>query len=117
MDYGYILMFIFLNIAIVAGGIIINYILMPYNPTQEKLTTYECGNDPVGDAHIRYRFKFYVFALLYVVFAVEAAFLFPWAVIFKKVSGIFSFIEALIFIIILLFGLIYAWNKGELKWD
>ncbi len=117
MDYGYILMFIFLNIAIVAGGIIINYILMPYKPTQEKLTTYECGIDPVGEAHIRYRFKFYVFALLYVVFAVEAAFLLPWAVMFNKIHGILPFIEALIFIVILFFGLVYAWNKGELKWD
>ncbi|MCX8093497.1 MAG: NADH-quinone oxidoreductase subunit A [Candidatus Goldbacteria bacterium] len=117
MDYGYILMFVFLNIAIVAGGIIINYILMPYKPTSEKLTTYECGNDPVGDARIRYRFKFYVFALLYVIFAVEAAFLFPWAVIFKKIHGLLPFIEAFIFIVILVFGLVYAWNKGELKWD
>jgi NADH-quinone oxidoreductase subunit A len=117
MDYGYVLMFIFLGVAIVAGGIIINWLLMPYKPTQEKLTTYECGQDPVGDAQIRYRFRFYVFALLYVIFAVEAAFLLPWAIIFKKLTGLVPFIEALIFIVILVFGLVYAWKKGELKWD
>jgi NADH-quinone oxidoreductase subunit A len=90
---------------------------MPYKPNNEKLSTYECGNDPVGDAQIRYQFRFYVFALLYVIFAVVAAFLFPWAVVFKKIQGILPFTAFLIFIVVIVLGLIYAWNKGELKWD
>jgi NADH-quinone oxidoreductase subunit A len=117
MEYGMLLMFIAIAIVIVAGGIIVNWLLMPYKPTKEKQMTYECGMDPVGDAHVRYNMRFYVFALLYVIFAVEAAFLLPWAVVFRKISGLVPLVEALIFIFILVLGLAYAWKKGELKWD
>lgn len=117
MQYGMLLMFIAVAIVVVAGGIIVNWLLMPYKPTKEKQMTYECGVDPVGDAHFRYNLRFYVFALLYVVFAVEAAFLLPWAVVFRKISGMMPLVEALIFIFILVLGLAYAWKKGELKWD
>jgi NADH-quinone oxidoreductase subunit A len=110
-------MFMVIAIVVVAGGIIVNWLLMPYRPTKEKEMTYECGVDPVGDAHMRYNLRFYVFALLYVVFAVEAAFLLPWAVVFRKISGMMPLVEALIFIFILVLGLAYAWKKGELKWD
>jgi NADH-quinone oxidoreductase subunit A len=117
MEYGMLLMFIAIAIVIVAGGIIVNWLLMPYKPTKEKQMTYECGMDPVGDAHLRYNMRFYVFALLYVIFAVEAAFLLPWAVVFRKIAGLVPLVEALIFIFILVLGLAYAWKKGELKWD
>jgi NADH-quinone oxidoreductase subunit A len=117
MEYGMLLMFIAIAIVIVAGGIAVNWLLMPYKPTKEKQMTYECGMDPVGDAHVRYNMRFYVFALLYVIFAVEAAFLLPWAVVFRKISGLVPLVEVLIFIFILVLGLAYAWKKGELKWD
>jgi NADH-quinone oxidoreductase subunit A len=117
MEYGMLLMFMALALLAVAGGIAINWLLMPYKPTKEKQMTYECGVDPVGEAHIRYNLRFYVFALLYVIFAVEAAFLLPWAVVFRKISGMLPLVEGLIFIFILVLGLAYAWKKGELKWD
>ena len=117
MQYGMLLMFMAVAIVVVAGGIIVNWLLMPYKPSKEKQMTYECGVDPVGDAHVRYNLRFYVFALLYVIFAVEAAFLFPWAVVFRKLTGLMPLAEVLIFIFILVLGLAYAWKKGELKWD
>ncbi|HDQ26725.1 MAG TPA: NADH-quinone oxidoreductase subunit A, partial [bacterium] len=97
--------------------IIANRLLMPYDPTPEKLTTYECGVDPVGSGNFRYNIRFYVFALLYVIFAVEAVFLLPWAVVYTKMEGMLPLVEVLIFVFILILGLAYAWKKGELKWD
>ncbi len=119
VEYGTLLTFLLFAMVFVAGGLIVNQLLMPHRPTEEKETTYECGIDPVGDAHIRYNIRFYVFALMYVIFAVEAAFLIPWAVVYKRLAeyGWFPFIEVLIFLFILILGLAYAWNKGELKWD
>ena len=117
MEYGMLLTFLLFSLVFVAGGIAMNYLIMPYKPTEEKRMTYECGLDPHNDASIRYNLRFYVFALLYVVFAVEAAFLIPWAVVYKKMEGLMPLIEVLIFIVILVFGLAYAWVKGELEWE
>jgi NADH-quinone oxidoreductase subunit A len=117
MEYGTLLMFLFFGVVFVAGGVAVNYLLMPSKPTKEKNTTYECGLDPFCDAQIRYTIRFYVFALIYVVFAVEAAFLLPWAVVYKKIPGFMPLVEVLIFLFILIMGLAYAWKKGELKWD
>ncbi len=117
MAYGTFLVFLGFAIVMVIGGVVVNYILMPYKPGYEKRTTYECGLDPIGEAQVRYSIKFYVFALMYVVFAVEAAFLLPWAVVYKKIAGFMPLTEALIFIFILVLGLAFAWKKGELTWD
>lgn len=117
MEYGMLLMFLIFACVFVVAGIAANYVIQPRNVTEEKNTTYECGIDPKGDANIRYNLRFYVFALMYVVFAVEAAFLIPWAVVFKSLDGWFPLVEALIFVFILILGLAYAWKKGELKWE
>jgi NADH-quinone oxidoreductase subunit A len=117
MEYGMLLMFLLFAVVFVAGGLVVNILIMPYNPTKAKNTTYECGIDPSGDAEIRYSLRFYVFALLYVIFAVESAFLIPWAVVYRKISGWSALIEAVIFIFVLVLGLAYAWKKGELKWE
>ena len=117
MEYGTLLVFIGVSFVFVAGGIIVNRLLMPEHRTPEKGMTYECGVDPVGDAQIRYNIRFYIFALMYVVFAVEAVFLIPWAVVYKSISGFAPLFEAGIFIVILVFGLAYAWKKAGLKWD
>ncbi len=114
MQYGTVLMFLFVAVVFAVGGIVVNLFIGPHKPGKEKNTVYECGIDPTGDARIRYSIRFYVFALMYVIFAVEAAFLIPWAVVFKTVPGIMVLIEALIFIGILILGLAYAWEKGEL---
>ncbi len=117
MEYGTIL--VFLAVALLLGFTVLglNRLLMPFRPNPTKNSTYECGNEPVGDAQIRYNVRFYIFALLYVVFAVEAAFLFPWAVVFREIEGLLPLGEVVVFIGILVIALAYAWRKGALKWD
>jgi NADH-quinone oxidoreductase subunit A len=80
-----------------------------------KLTAYECGNDPIGDARERYSVRYYLVAMLFLVFDVETIFLFPWAIIYDKLA-IFGLIEILIFLGILIVGYYYAWKKGALEW-
>lgn len=117
MEYGTLLIFILFGIIFGVGGLIANAVIRPNHPGPVKNATYECGMEPIGDALIRYNIRFYVFALLYVVFAVEAVFLFPWAVVYSSLAGLFAFVEVLIFLFILVLGLAYAWTKGALTWD
>jgi len=84
-------------------------------PGIDKYIPYECGEVPEGSAWIRFNIRFYVFALIFIIFDVEIVFLLPWAVVFKKL-GAFAFIEGLIFIGILMVGLAYVWEKGDLEW-
>jgi NADH-quinone oxidoreductase subunit A len=84
-------------------------------PGIDKLIPYECGEVPEGSAWIRFNIRFYVFALIFIIFDVEIVFLLPWAVVFKKL-GSFAFVEGLIFIGILVVGLAYVWKKGDLEW-
>lgn len=109
----------FLAVAVLLGAAVLglNRLLMPYRPDPIKNATYECGNEPVGDAQIRYNIRFYIFALLYVIFAVEAAFLFPWAVVFRQIEGLLPLGEVIVFLFILVLALAYAWKKGALQWD
>lgn len=92
-----------------------NHILRLRRPNPPKLTTYECGMDPIGDAWIQFNTRYYLFALLFVVFDVEAIFLYPWAVAYRQL-GLYAFVEMLVFIGILLVGYLYAWNKKALEW-
>ncbi|MEK7806080.1 MAG: NADH-quinone oxidoreductase subunit A [Planctomycetota bacterium] len=85
-------------------------------PTTEKLMPYECGIDPVGSARERFSVKFYLIAMLFVIFDIEVVFLYPWAVVFKSLK-LFGFIEMLIFIGILLVCYLYIWKRGGLEWD
>ena len=89
--------------------------LRPSQPDPIKQSVYECGMVPVGDAHVRYNVRYYVFGLLFVIFDVEAVFLYPWAVTHRQL-GLFAFVEALIFIGILLVGYAYAWRKRAMEW-
>jgi len=89
--------------------------LRPQRASEEKLTTYECGENPEGPAWIQFNVRFYVFALIFVVFDVEAVFLLPWAVVFRQL-GLLAFIEGLVFIAILVVALVYVWRKGDLEW-
>ncbi|MFQ5586205.1 MAG: NADH-quinone oxidoreductase subunit A [Thermodesulfobacteriota bacterium] len=94
----------------------INAMLSPRNPYKNKLSPWECGMEPIGDADEgHFRVHFFVIAILFIIFDVETIFLFPWAVVLNKI-GIFAFIEMFIFIAILALGLIYAWVKGALEW-
>ncbi|MFC0046298.1 NADH-quinone oxidoreductase subunit A [Metabacillus iocasae] len=90
--------------------------LRPHAPTKEKQTTYESGIEPFHDARIQFNVRYYIFALLFVIFDVEAVFLYPWAVAYNEL-GLFALIEMLIFVAMLLIGLLYAWKKKVLKWN
>nr|AMD61999.1 NADH-plastoquinone oxidoreductase subunit 3 [Tetraplodon fuegianus] len=86
------------------------------NKGPEKLTSYESGIEPMGDAWIQFQIRYYMFALVFVIFDVETVFLYPWAMSFNEL-GLSAFIEALVFIFILVIGLVYAWRKGALEWS
>lgn len=117
MEYATVLVFLGMALLLGASALGVNKLLMPFHPNSVKNATYECGNEPTGDAQVRYNVRFYIFALLYVVFAVESAFLFPWAVVFRDIEGLMPLGEVAIFIGILVLALAYAWRKGALRWD
>jgi NADH-quinone oxidoreductase subunit A len=118
MYFDFTTAFIFLVVgsAFIAVNLAISRLLQPRHSTAIKLSTYECGELPVGQSWIQFNNRFYVIALVFLIFDVEIAFLFPWAVVFKEL-GLFAFIEAIVFIAILLVGLAYVWRKGDLEWD
>ena len=115
-DFGRILIFFILGGVFVAGGLITSRLLRPHRPNPEKLTSYECGEEPLGDSWIRFNIRFYVVALIFIIFDVEIVFLFPWAIVYQQL-GLFAFIEMMIFLAILLVGFAYVWVKGDLDWD
>lgn len=90
--------------------------LRPHKPEEAKYTTYESGIEPFHDSRIQFNLGYYIFALMFVIFDVETIFLYPWAVAYDKL-GIFALIEMLIFVIMLVIGLVYAWKKKVLKWN
>jgi NADH-quinone oxidoreductase subunit A len=115
-EFGRVLIFLIVGGVFVAGGMIFAWLLRPNRPYPSKLTTYECGEVPVGDTRVRFNIRFYVVALIFLIFDVEVVFLFPWAVVYKDL-GWFAFIEMLVFLGILLVGYAYVWRKGDLDWD
>nr|QKV45897.1 NADH-plastoquinone oxidoreductase subunit 3 [Saniculiphyllum guangxiense] len=94
----------------------ISGVLAPISKGSEKLSSYESGIEPMGDAWVQFRIRYYMFALVFVVFDVETVFLYPWAMSFD-VLGVSAFIEAFIFVLILIVGSVYAWRKGALEWS
>ena len=90
-------------------------LMAPRHASELKSQTYECGEEPIGEPWVRFRVAYYIFALAFVVFDVESVFLYPWAVIIRKL-GVYGLVQMAIFIGILLLGLAYAWRKGVLKW-
>lgn len=111
-----VLIFLMVATAFGLGALLMGELFRIKRPYAEKLMPYESGNIPEGEPRVRFSVKFYIIAMLFVVFDVEAVFLYPWAVVFDKI-GIFAFIEMLIFIVILLVGYIYAWKKEAFVWD
>ncbi|GIH91044.1 NADH-quinone oxidoreductase subunit A [Planobispora siamensis] len=105
------------GLAVVGGALFANRMLRPSRPTAEKLTTYECGVDPVGDGWAQSQVRYYVFTYLYVVFAVDAVFLFPWATIFADPGfGMTTLVEMFVFLGFIALGILYAWRKRVLAW-
>ncbi|MGV3604009.1 MAG: NADH-quinone oxidoreductase subunit A [Dyadobacter fermentans] len=124
-DFGYILLFIIAALVLLGVMLTIARFLRPHKPNEEKLTTYESGEEPLGNANIQFNVRFYVVALIFVLFEVELLFLFPWSVVFGSEElieqtggqwGWFAMAEMTVFIGILIFGLAYAWAKGYLDW-
>lgn len=89
--------------------------VIPRRPDPVKLSTYECGTEPIGTAWVRFNFRYYFFILLFLIFDIEVVFLYPWAVAYRKLA-LFGLIEMLIFIAILIVGYFHAWKKGALEW-
>lgn len=124
-EFGIILLFIIGGIVFVGGTLMASFLLRPRRPNPEKLATYECGEDAVGNVWGHFNIRFYLVALLFVLFEVEILFLFPWATVFGQKEliegtqgqwGWFAFFEVVVFVGILALGLAYAWAKGYLDW-
>ncbi|TKJ42562.1 NADH-quinone oxidoreductase subunit A [candidate division LCP-89 bacterium B3_LCP] len=115
MNFGPIFLFLIAAGGVVFVALFLNRMLAPRKPNPEKLSTYECGEEAVGSPWIRFNTRFYVIALIFLVFDVEVLFLFPWAVNLKSL-GMFAWIEMAVFIIILSVGLAYVWAKRDLEW-
>ena len=114
-SYGVVLAVIAAGIGLVAVAFLAAKLIAPRNLNREKLTTYECGMDPVGAGWSQSNIRYYIYAFLFVIFDVEAVFLFPWARVFERL-GYAAVVEMGIFIGILALGLLYAWRKGVLRW-
>lgn len=115
-EFGKVLLFFIFGAVFVAAGLIAAWILRPHRPYPEKLATYECGEEPIGSAWVRLNVRFYVIALVFLIFDVEVVFLFPWALVFKQL-GFFAYMEMVVFLAILIAGFAYVWVKGDLDWD
>ncbi|WP_409290683.1 NADH-quinone oxidoreductase subunit A [Peribacillus sp. SCS-37] len=113
----YLIVFVFLCLGILlpVAALFLGRLLRPHKPDDAKYTTYESGIEPFHDSRIQFNVRYYIFALMFVIFDVETVFLYPWAVAYDQL-GVFALIEMLIFMVMLAIGLIYAWKKKVLKW-
>jgi len=114
-QYLFLVVFLAVAVGFPLAPLIIARLLAPRRPTQTKNDTYECGLTSKGDAWVQFRVGYYIYALMYVIFAVETVFLYPWAVAFGGLS-FGAFIAMMIFVALLVEGLVYAWAKGALDW-
>ena len=114
-NFANVLIFLGVGSVFVVLNITVSRLLHTKLFTEEKYLPYECGEDPIGDTRIKFNTRFYVIALIFLIFDVEIVFLFPWAVVFRDI-GLLAFVEMLVFIAILLVGLAYVWVKGDLEW-
>ena len=115
-QYAYVAIFACVGKALLVIALTAAWVLRPRRPSAAKATPYECGIVPKGDAWNQFNIRYYLFALLFVIFDVEAAYLYPWAVRVGKL-GAYAVVEMAIFLAILGFGLAYAWRKGALQWE
>ncbi len=119
-DLANVLVFAVVAIALVAVLLLVGKLLRPQIPEPNKDTTYECAEKPVGDARIQFNFRFYLVALVFIIFDVEVAFMFPVAAVFRRWvdggQGLLALAEVLVFVLVLFVGLLYVWSKGDLRW-
>ena len=121
-NYFPVLVFILIGLVFGIAPVITGMVVAPHRPDSEKLSPYECGFDAFEDARVKFDVRYYLIAILFILFDLEVAFLVPWATIFKEIVGTeavktFGFVEMLVFIAILLVGYAYAWAKGALDWE
>jgi len=123
-EFGKILVFLITGLILTGGILLLNKLIAPYKPNPEKLTSYECGEEPTGSSWVQLNSRFYVIALIFLLFDVEMVFVFPWATVFGSHEliaedsrwGWLSLIEMFVFMLILILGLIYVWAQGDLEW-
>ena len=115
-EYLSIILFLFISLGLSIGFIAINYIASPKNPDPEKLSAYECGFEAFDDSRMEFDVRFYLVAILFIIFDLEIAFLFPWAITLGN-TGVFGFWSMMIFLAVLTIGFIYEWKKGALEWE
>ena len=115
-DYLSIILFLIIALGLSVAFIVINFILSPKKPDPEKLSAYECGFEPFNDSRMEFDVRFYLVAILFIIFDLEIAFLFPWAISLGNI-GLLGFCSMVIFLFILTVGFIYEWKKGALDWE
>ncbi len=115
-NYLPVLVFVVLGILFGVGPIIAGFVLGPQRPDSEKLSPYECGFEAFEDSRMKFDVRYYLVAILFIIFDLEIAFLFPWAVVLEEI-GMFGFVAMVIFLGILVIGFIYEWMKGALEWE
>ena len=115
-DYFSIILFIIIALLLSTGFIVVNFLFSPKKPDPEKLSAYECGFEPFSDSRMEFDVRFYLVAILFIIFDLEIAFLFPWAISLGNI-GLLGFISMMIFLFILTIGFIYEWKKGALDWE
>lgn len=115
-QYFPILFFVVVALFFGVWSLVVSYLVQPKYPEAEKLTSYECGSEPFSDARMPFPVRYYIFAMLFVIFDIEVIFLYPWAVVFTKIELI-GLIEMLVFIGLFIVAYVYAWCKGALEWD
>ena len=115
-DYLSIIIFLFIALGLSIGFIVLNFLFSPKNPDPEKLSAYECGFEAFNDSRMEFDVRFYLVAILFIIFDLEIAFLFPWAISLGNI-GILGFSSMMIFLFILTIGFIYEWKKGALDWE
>ena len=121
-NYFPVLVFILVGLAVGCAPLLLGRILAPHRPDDAKLSPYECGFEAFEDARMKFDVRYYLIAIIFILFDLEVAFLFPWASIFKEIVAtdavkFFGFIEMMVFLAILVVGYVYAWAKGALDWE
>ncbi|MDO8682813.1 MAG: NADH-quinone oxidoreductase subunit A [Armatimonadota bacterium] len=120
-DYAYVVVFAVIGVGFAVVSLGMSWLLRPHNPSGEKLSTYECGEVPVGPAWRQFRVGYYIYLIAFVIFDVEVLFVIPWALALRTLKaqdlGLFAVVDGSIFIAVLAVGLFYAWKKGALKWE
>jgi NADH-quinone oxidoreductase subunit A len=115
-EYFPILLFILVGLAVGVAPVALGRLLGPHRPDSEKLSPYECGFEAFEDARMRFDVRYYLVAILFILFDLEIAFLFPWAVVLREI-GLVGFVDMLVFLAILVVGFVYEWKKGALDWE